>query len=196
MAVNNIVVGFITTYAISAYHHSPLMLWVWIPLRWGILDTTLCDKVCQWLATDQWFSSGTPVSSTNKSYLHNITKELLKVQLNTITLTYNVFDVKLPDNFQNQETVVWYLTIPLLDIWQYHSLISDNTTPWYWQYHSLISDNTTPWYLTIPLLDTDSTTPWYLTIPLLDIWEKNVRISDKKKWIFMFVNIYFINPGK
>jgi len=23
----------------------------WIPLRWGVLDTTLCDKVCQWLAT-------------------------------------------------------------------------------------------------------------------------------------------------
>ena len=181
MAVNNIVVGFITTYAISAYHHSPLMLWVWIPLRWGILDTTLCDKVCQWLATDQWFSSGTPVSSTNKSYLHNITKELLKVQLNTITLTYNVFDVKLPDNFQNQETVVWYLTIPLLDIWQYHSLISDNTTPW---------------YLTIPLLDIWQYHSLILTVPLLDIWEKNVRISDKKKWIFMFVNIYFINPGK
>jgi len=28
---------------------SPLTLWVWIPLRQGVLDTTLCDKVCQWL---------------------------------------------------------------------------------------------------------------------------------------------------
>jgi hypothetical protein len=27
---------------------SPLTLWVQIPLRWGVLDTTLCDKVCQW----------------------------------------------------------------------------------------------------------------------------------------------------
>jgi len=27
---------------------SPLMLWVWISLRRGVLDTTLCDKVCQW----------------------------------------------------------------------------------------------------------------------------------------------------
>ena len=26
--------------------------------------TTICDKVCQWLATDRWFSPGTPVSST------------------------------------------------------------------------------------------------------------------------------------
>jgi hypothetical protein len=30
----------------------------------GVLDTTLCDKVCHWLATDRWFSPGTPVSST------------------------------------------------------------------------------------------------------------------------------------
>jgi len=27
---------------------SLLMLWVQILLRWGVLDTTLCDKVCQW----------------------------------------------------------------------------------------------------------------------------------------------------
>jgi hypothetical protein len=34
-----------------------------------------------------WFSSGTPVSSTNKPYNHDITKILLKVALNTIILT-------------------------------------------------------------------------------------------------------------
>jgi hypothetical protein len=28
---------------------SLLRLWVRIPLRWGVLDTTLCDKVCQYL---------------------------------------------------------------------------------------------------------------------------------------------------
>jgi hypothetical protein len=28
-----------------------------------ISDTTLCDKVCQWLATGQWFSQCSPVSS-------------------------------------------------------------------------------------------------------------------------------------
>jgi len=27
---------------------SPLTLWVLIPLRRGVLDATLCDKVCQW----------------------------------------------------------------------------------------------------------------------------------------------------
>jgi len=45
----------------------------------GVLDTTLCDKVCQWI------SPGTPVSS-NKTNHHDITAILLKVALNTITL--------------------------------------------------------------------------------------------------------------
>jgi hypothetical protein len=58
---------------------SPLTLWSPIPLRHGLLDTALCDKVCQWLMTGLW---GTPVSSTN-----DITDILLKVALNTITLT-------------------------------------------------------------------------------------------------------------
>jgi hypothetical protein len=71
-----IVVGFTTTYAISAYHH-----WCFsIRAR----CTTLCDKVCQWLATGWWFSSGLPVSSTNKTDRHDITEILLKVALNTI----------------------------------------------------------------------------------------------------------------
>ena len=45
---------------------SPLMLWVRILLRGDLLDKT-CDKVCQRVATGQWFSRGTPVSSTNKT---------------------------------------------------------------------------------------------------------------------------------
>ena len=55
---------------------SPLMLWVWIPLRQYVLDTTLCHKVCQFY----------PVSSTNKTDCHDITEILLKVALNIITL--------------------------------------------------------------------------------------------------------------
>ena len=58
---------------------SPMMLWVRISIR--ARCTTLCDKVCQWLATDRWFP---PVSSTNKTYRHDITEILLKVALNTI----------------------------------------------------------------------------------------------------------------
>ena len=66
---------------------SPLTLWVRILLTRGVLDTTLCDKVCQWLAACRWFSTGTPVSSINKTDLHDIIEQLLKVTLNTITLT-------------------------------------------------------------------------------------------------------------
>ena len=50
-------------------------------------DTTLCDKVCQWLATGRWFSPDTPVSSTNKTDSYDTTEILLKMALNTITLT-------------------------------------------------------------------------------------------------------------
>ena len=63
---------------------SPLTLWVRIPLMRGVLDTTLCDKVCQWLATGRWFSPGTSVSSTIKTDCHDIAEILLKVALNTI----------------------------------------------------------------------------------------------------------------
>jgi hypothetical protein len=37
--------------------------------------------------TDRWFSPGTLVSSINKTDHHDITEILLKVALNTITLT-------------------------------------------------------------------------------------------------------------
>jgi hypothetical protein len=46
--------------------------------------TALCDKVCQWLATDEWLSPGTQVSSTYKTDRHDITEILLKVALNTL----------------------------------------------------------------------------------------------------------------
>ena len=39
--------------------------------------------MCKWLAAGQWFSPGTPVSSTNKTDRHDITVILLKVALNT-----------------------------------------------------------------------------------------------------------------
>ena len=42
----------------------------------------------QWLVTGRWFSSGTPVSSTNKTDSHDITEILLKVALNTINQPY------------------------------------------------------------------------------------------------------------
>ena len=62
---------------------SPLTLRVLNPFRRGVHNTTLCDKVCQWLATGWWFSQSTSVSSTNKTDCHDITEILLKVVLNT-----------------------------------------------------------------------------------------------------------------
>jgi hypothetical protein len=63
---NRMVVGFTTTYAISAHHQVSIILY---------------DKVCQWLATGRWFS---PISSTNKTAHHDIVEILLKVALNNI----------------------------------------------------------------------------------------------------------------
>ena len=71
------IVGFTTTYEISVYHHKccEFEFHSWR----GVLDTTLCDKVCQWLATGRWFSPGTPVFSTNKTDCQEITDILLNV---------------------------------------------------------------------------------------------------------------------
>ena len=33
----------------------PLTLWVQIPLRSGVLDIALCDKIRQWLVAGRWF---------------------------------------------------------------------------------------------------------------------------------------------
>jgi len=46
--------------------------------------TTLCDKVCQSLATGREMFPGTSVSSINKTDRHDITEILLTVTLNTI----------------------------------------------------------------------------------------------------------------
>jgi hypothetical protein len=79
---DRMVVGFTTTYAISAYYH------------WccefksrsgrGVQLYSLYAKFCQWLATGRWFSPGPPVSSINKTERHDIAEILLKVTLNTI----------------------------------------------------------------------------------------------------------------
>ena len=64
----------ITTRVVSSKSHS----WQ------GVFDTTLCDKVCQWLAAGQRFSSGSPVSSTNRTvrprYNWNIVESGIKHQ--------------------------------------------------------------------------------------------------------------------
>jgi hypothetical protein len=66
---------------------SPLTLRVWFPLRRGVLDTTVCDKVDQWFAQvggfRRVFRFSPPIKLTG-------TEILLKVVLNTITLSYVV----------------------------------------------------------------------------------------------------------
>ena len=63
-----------------------------VPFTTNVLSTNpaqvrcnISDKVCQWLAAGWWFSPGIPVSSTNKTDRYDITENLLKVALNTIT---------------------------------------------------------------------------------------------------------------
>jgi hypothetical protein len=51
----------------------------------SVLETTLRDEVCQWLAAGRW------LSSTNKTDCHDITEILLKVALNTLTLPFPVY---------------------------------------------------------------------------------------------------------
>ena len=72
------------------HYLSPLKVWVRIPPRWGVLNTTLCDKVCQRLVAGRWFSPGTPVSSTNKTDHNDINEILLKVALNTKTQIHSI----------------------------------------------------------------------------------------------------------
>jgi hypothetical protein len=64
-----------------------------IPLRRGVPNTTLCDKVCQWLATGRWFYPGTPVSSTNKTmvFMHIVCRTyFICTKIFCIIKRYNV----------------------------------------------------------------------------------------------------------
>ena len=55
-----------------------------------VLDTTICDEVCQWFATGRWFSPGTSVSSTNKTDRYDLNEIVLKVTLNIINQPTNM----------------------------------------------------------------------------------------------------------
>jgi hypothetical protein len=64
------------SYGSWIYHYlcnqciSPLILWVWISIR--ARCTTLCDKVCQWLATGLWFSPQLPYDHGHMTPLMNM----------------------------------------------------------------------------------------------------------------------------
>jgi hypothetical protein len=80
---DRMVVGFTTTYAISAYHH-----WCCeFESRSGRGVEHYVIKFVSDLRQSWWFSPGPPVSSTNKTDRHDITEILLKMALNTIKQT-------------------------------------------------------------------------------------------------------------
>ena len=62
---------------------SPLTLWVRIPLRRCVLDTTLCNSVSMTCGRPVGFFLG----STNKANCHDIAEILFKMRLNSITKT-------------------------------------------------------------------------------------------------------------
>jgi hypothetical protein len=56
-----------------------------------VLDTTACDKVCQWLTTGRWFSPGSQISSTNTTEHHDVTEILMN------TIAVNLINVHIHD---------------------------------------------------------------------------------------------------
>ena len=100
------------------------------PGSWrGVFDTTLCDKVCKWLATGWWFSPGTPVSSTNKTVRHNITEILLI----TITLTLYEFNLAIHEIYfvipwSPKQTIKKTLRICLLSASWIHAVLYCSTS--------------------------------------------------------------------
>jgi len=74
-----IVVVVIVCYCVSNYMYNQCLSLLKLESRsWrSVLDTTLCNKVCQWLAEGRWFSPGIQVSSTNKTDRHYVI-EILK----------------------------------------------------------------------------------------------------------------------
>jgi hypothetical protein len=102
--------------------------------HWGLRArcTTLCGKVCQWLAAGWWFSPGTPVSSTNKTDSHDITEILLKVALNIIN-HYCSNQMK-NKKYYNKVPIMYYSekTTDLLQVTNklYHKCCTEYTSSW------------------------------------------------------------------
>jgi hypothetical protein len=114
---DRMVVVFTTTSAISAYHHKSCEF---APRSWrGVLDTTLCDKVCQWLATGRWFSPYTP-------YLFSISKLLYNDSLEVRNqFVYTTF-FKLTNKYWGMGTAMIIIVL-LLGFFPYVFLLSEKS---------------------------------------------------------------------
>ena len=90
---------------------SPLTLWVWTPLRRGV-QHYMIKCVSDLQQVDGFLR--VQVSSTNKTDCNDITEILLKVALNTITLTLFILDeiiaVKAKNTFADDtcKIVTWH----------------------------------------------------------------------------------------
>ena len=99
--------------------------------------TTLCDNVCLWFATGQWFSTGPPVSSTNKTDRHDITEILLKVALSTIKQTNKQTrgHLSYKTTFSlSQRVTSWYRFDYIIIIFFYNSLSINNFMQTYYDF--------------------------------------------------------------
>jgi hypothetical protein len=121
-----------------------------LPHDWNkhiIVDLTSLMQLWQirhWILAGLWFSPDTPASSTNKIDHHDITEILLKMALNTITVTHSwnqnwpVFLWSLPFciNFYFRWTIFLLRCIMFLFSWKLRSL-------WLWgiQGKQLVRDN-------------------------------------------------------
>jgi hypothetical protein len=109
------------------------------------------DKVCQWLATSRWFSSGILVSSSNKADHHDITKTLYCVdiiyQYTTITcLVLNVTFIIWQQQNHSTVVLIWEIWCQVWHVFseqQYHDYT--NTTCQTWHHISQIS-TTVEWF--------------------------------------------------
>ena len=133
---------------------TPLNLWFRIPLRLGVLDTTLCDKVCQWLAAGRWFSPGTLVSPTNKTDRRDIAEILLKVALNSMTTLYFTFYIwfvaVLWSPYSVYFTFYICIVVPLLCIFHIlHKICRCIVVPLLYIFHIL---HMICWCIVVPLL--------------------------------------------
>ena len=98
-----------------------LFLWIRILFRLGVLDITLCDKVCQWLAAGWWFSPGTLglvlLSMRNinsKPYWRAMQLTTIKMGIYQVWYTCHVyffFSIKSSEEMWLEKHLYWILSV-------------------------------------------------------------------------------------
>ena len=90
----------------AVFSFAPLTLWVRIPLRRGVLEITLCDKVCQWfsqpikLTTMAWYSWNTIESSVK----HHNPNPVFSLAAQPVVTLYNMLCIQL----ESYMYIIWF----------------------------------------------------------------------------------------